>query len=420
MKKIIPAILSICLIFAFSSIAISFNTKVQAEEYTKTCGRFTEDDLSTLDLNKYTALEGTISSGSYESDNGTLKLNLQNKSANFFSGRVGLGEYNSVDILNGDIEITAEFYGLQSESVDYKNLKYGIELVPYIDKMLDYTNSKKVYLERVNESLVNLVVSYKTDNVETVTYKTELALDLNTPILLNAESYDSETSFYYATNNTFFPILDTFYNDTNIYGITLFAEVYVNDNIIDNAVHVGSLEYDCYRQQLNTEPLPVHRLYNIRTGETHFYTIDTDEKDFVLDNSLPTGLWPDTFIEEEPTFQAFKYNQVDEVCEGVGTRPVYRFLNTRTGNTHFYGIDPVEIKTVKTLFSDTFELEEVGFCAFTYETDGYTVPVHRWQNLSYGDTHFYSASESEYDYVTNNLKDSFKYEGIGFYALPIE
>ena len=71
---------------------------------------------------------------------------------------------------------------------------------------------------------------------------------------------------------------------------------------------------------------PVVRFYNERTG-THFYTIDTAERDQVL------RLYP-WFDYEGVQFYAYK-------TQVAGSQPVYRFFNSSTG-THFYTIVPEE------------------------------------------------------------------------------
>ena len=71
---------------------------------------------------------------------------------------------------------------------------------------------------------------------------------------------------------------------------------------------------------------PVVRFYNEHTG-THFYTIDSAERDNVL------RLYP-WFDYEGVQFYAYK-------TQVAGSSPVYRFFNTATG-THFYTIVPAE------------------------------------------------------------------------------
>lgn len=159
----------------------------------------------------------------------------------------------------------------------------------------------------------------------------------------------------------------------------------------------------------------VYRFYNLRTRNTHFYTIDKETAQFVYDNSLAGGLWPNVFSQETPTFSA-EYKNASEECD-TGS-PVYRYRNILQGDTHFYAIKADEIDAVENIFTDTFEKEELAFCAFESEEAG-TIPVYRWLNTKTGTTHFYTGSDEERDYVDNELKDTFSYEGVAFYAMPV-
>lgn len=158
----------------------------------------------------------------------------------------------------------------------------------------------------------------------------------------------------------------------------------------------------------------VYRFYNLRTGNTHFYTIETETAQFVYENSQAGGLWPNVFTQETPTFEASYYT---DGCIGDSV-PVKRYRNILEGDTHFYAIKQEEIDAVENQFSDTFEFEEIAFCADENEAPG-TVPVYRWLNTKTGTTHFYSADLEEKNYVDNNLKDTFSSEGIAFYAYPM-
>ena len=93
------------------------------------------------------------------------------------------------------------------------------------------------------------------------------------------------------------------------------------DRLIE--AHDGAFSQDAVAAD---QAYPVMRFYNERTG-THFYTIDTDERDQVL------RLYP-WFDYEGVQFYAYK-------TPVAGSLPVYRFFNTSTG-THFYTIVPEE------------------------------------------------------------------------------
>lgn len=158
----------------------------------------------------------------------------------------------------------------------------------------------------------------------------------------------------------------------------------------------------------------VYRFYNLRTRNTHFYTIDLDTAEYVYNQSLPTGQWPGVFTQETPTFKAI-YKDNDSCLEGS---PVYRYRNINEGDTHFYTIKQNEIDVVESTYSNIFEKEELAFCAYETAQSG-TIPVYRWMNKITGATHFYTADLDEKSYVDNSLNDTFSYEGIAFYALPL-
>jgi len=93
--------------------------------------------------------------------------------------------------------------------------------------------------------------------------------------------------------------------------------------------------------------------------------------------------------------------------------PVYRFVNMNTGE-HFYTINEAERNAVVQNYN-WFRYEGIGFYAYPIQQPG-TLPVHRFVNMNAGD-HFYTINEAEKDAVIQNY-DWFGYEGIGFYAYP--
>ncbi|MDP3939032.1 MAG: hypothetical protein Q8R92_12980 [Deltaproteobacteria bacterium] len=95
--------------------------------------------------------------------------------------------------------------------------------------------------------------------------------------------------------------------------------------------------------------------------------------------------------------------------------PVYRFVNMNTGE-HFYTINEAERNAVVQNYN-WFRYEGIGFYAYPIQQPG-TLPVHRFVNTNAGD-HFYTINESEKDTVIRDY-NWFRYEGIGFYAYPIK
>lgn len=91
---------------------------------------------------------------------------------------------------------------------------------------------------------------------------------------------------------------------------------------------------------------PLYRFYNRKTG-THFYTANETER-----NSVAT-LGTATF-----TFEGIAYYV--SAAAPLGSRPVWRFANTKTG-TYFYTASSVEKTNVETTAASTYHLEGVAF-----------------------------------------------------------
>ena len=139
---------------------------------------------------------------------------------------------------------------------------------------------------------------------------------------------------------------------------------------------------------------PVVRFYNERTG-THFYTIDTAERDQVL------RLYP-WFDYEGVQFYAYK-------TQVTGSQPVYRFFNTSTG-THFYTIVPAE-KDYVLLHFPVFAFEGPVYYAMSTPTPG-SEDLYRFFNTRTG-AHFYTTSAPERDHVKATWP-WFTFEGVAY------
>ena len=150
----------------------------------------------------------------------------------------------------------------------------------------------------------------------------------------------------------------------------------------------------------------VYRFLNTDRNNTHFYTSDPIEAELVLTK------FGGSYNQEKANFKAIKYNNG---CQDNNSSVVYRYLNSRTNNTHFYAIKDEEISALDDKFSNNFKKEKVAFCAYLTQKIG-TVPVYRWLNTVTGDTHFYSSSETEKDVVNTKFQNVFKFEGVAFYA----
>jgi len=130
----------------------------------------------------------------------------------------------------------------------------------------------------------------------------------------------------------------------------------------------------------------------------HFYTITESERDYIL-AKFP---W---FNLEGAGF----YAQQGPVS---GLSPVYRFDNLVTG-THFYTISEAEKDKVVADYPAIFRLSGPGLWASAAPAPGW-VPMHRFFNRSTG-THFYTANEVERQSVVANMP-AMHYDGIGYYV----
>ncbi|MEO8344200.1 MAG: DUF1800 family protein [Betaproteobacteria bacterium] len=129
------------------------------------------------------------------------------------------------------------------------------------------------------------------------------------------------------------------------------------------------------------DPLsPVFRFYNTATG-THFYTIETAERDNII------RLYP-SFAFEGVAFYAYK-------TQSAGSKPVFRFYN-RSTNTHFYTISQSDKDYVLANFP-VFSFEGSAYYAMATPATG-SENLYRFYNRLTG-AHFYTTSVPDRDYV---------------------
>jgi flagellum-specific peptidoglycan hydrolase FlgJ len=90
----------------------------------------------------------------------------------------------------------------------------------------------------------------------------------------------------------------------------------------------------------------IYRFYMPSMG-VHFYTADTDERDYIKAN------WSNVYTYEGPSYTAW-----GGATEGAV--PFYRFYNVRTG-VHFFTADPDEMENVKANLSDIYLYEDIAY-----------------------------------------------------------
>ena len=93
--------------------------------------------------------------------------------------------------------------------------------------------------------------------------------------------------------------------------------------------------------------------------------------------------------------------------------PVHRFYNKKAG-VHFYTISDAEKQYVVAHYGSVYTYEGIGYYINTASPEN-VIPLHRFYNNRTG-VHFYTASESEKNYVLSRRDWPFVYEGIAYYV----
>jgi len=197
----------------------------------------------------------------------------------------------------------------------------------------------------------------------------------------DSHTISTPNRFYYAGGNyTYYFIID----NTN----------YDFDFAQDNAGN-----YDILNLNYTGTQLPVFRFYNVNDG-SHFYTQNLNEKRYIEQNSS------DTYLYESVSYFADTSKVGSELA-------VHRFYNLQNG-THFYTSNQSEATYVNNNLYATYHYEGISYYAQPTQVTG-TLPVHRFYNIHDG-SHFYTSNQGEATYINNNSYDTYRYEGIAFYA----
>ncbi|MDJ0568830.1 MAG: Calx-beta domain-containing protein [Pleurocapsa sp. MO_192.B19] len=117
----------------------------------------------------------------------------------------------------------------------------------------------------------------------------------------------------------------------------------------------------------------------------------------------------DNYELENPSYASINPENLDNAAE------IYRFFNSTTGG-HFYTANETERDFIIDNLDD-FVFEDIAFSAFETNIDD-TIPVYRFFETTTG-VHFYTANEAERTFVAENLSN-YNFEGIAYYALPLE
>ena len=95
---------------------------------------------------------------------------------------------------------------------------------------------------------------------------------------------------------------------------------------------------------------------------------------------------------------------------------VHRFLNNKMG-THFYTASEAEYNDVNDNKKAEFTYEGIAYKVSPAATTG-AIPVYRFLNKELPYVHFYTATESEMTNVKNNDTATWGYEGVAYYVWP--
>jgi hypothetical protein len=149
---------------------------------------------------------------------------------------------------------------------------------------------------------------------------------------------------------------------------------------------------------------PVYRFWSTKNS-SHFYTINEDEKDYVID----------IYTDYEWKYEGIAWYAYDVPHDDA--LPIYRFWSAKN-RSHFYTISEEEKDGVIAKYTDyEWKYECIESYAYDYQKEG-TVPVYRFWSAK-NRSHFYTISEEEKDGVIAKYTDyEWKYEGIAWYVYP--
>ncbi|GEA27905.1 hypothetical protein MiAbW_02475 [Microcystis aeruginosa NIES-4325] len=172
--------------------------------------------------------------------------------------------------------------------------------------------------------------------------------------------------------------------------------VVVDQQLVSSAVNAlfASVRFMEQDQLLNN---PVVRFSNQNVPGTHFYSASADEVTNVVLNY--------------PEFQLDGIAFLVGIQPGDNLLPVHRFANQNVPGTHFYTASEVERQNVVANYPE-FRYDGIAYYVFD-TTANLGTDVHRFSNQTVPGTHFYTASQAEYQNVLANYPQ-FRYDGIAY------
>ncbi|MEB3189154.1 MAG: hypothetical protein VKL42_02260 [Snowella sp.] len=172
--------------------------------------------------------------------------------------------------------------------------------------------------------------------------------------------------------------------------------VVVDQQLVSSAVNAlfASVRFMEQDQLLNN---PVVRFSNQNVPGTHFYSASADEVTNVVLNY--------------PEFQLDGIAFLVGIQPGDNLLPVHRFANQNVPGTHFYTASEAERQNV---VANYLEFRYDGIAYYVFDTTANLgTDVHRFSNQTVPGTHFYTASQAEYQNVLANYPQ-FRYDGIAY------
>lgn len=250
------------------------------------------------------------------------------------------------------------------------------------------------------------VLNEGTGTIDVITNnKANLYLEL--PLQANEMSFDNKGNIITLHNNfNAYSIINpnktikTYYLDSNTKQLFFFNPALEKMRVIDPQLNKF---YELSTITNNANALfPVYRFWS-NSKQSHFYTADKGEKDYILQN-YPKEVW--NF--EGSIMRTFLTN--DDI-----TKPVYRFWNEST-QSHLYTISASEKKMIEDT-NPAWKYEGVAMYAYiNKQADTNIIPVYRfWSNKQ--QKHFYTSSLTEKEGIEKEYpKEVWQYEGIAYYT----
>jgi len=188
-------------------------------------------------------------------------------------------------------------------------------------------------------------------------------------------------------------------------------------DVLVDGVSVGPVKYYTFNNLISDHSIQANfqvsnttsqRIYRFWSDQKqhHFYTASNDEFTKVV-NNYSSYVWR----YESVGYRAFLINEVDTI-------PVYRFWSDQKQG-HFYTASESEKnKVIATYPEYVWKYEGIAFYVYPADYNGASTTIYRfWSDQKQG--HFYTASESEKNYIISTYPEYvWKYEGVA-YKVPV-